>query len=866
MERGKMKYLAGIVFVILLFSLITGFEIGDKSHSIDKIYSPSDSIKGWVNISLEESTNSKFEDSFGNSIILLDLLKKGSYNYSCNIPNCDSDYSEGNVVSSFIMNEKESKIIGFKFDEAFKSIISASFSMESDTGEFCENQLKIDFLNDKKFDSGNNKLSNSSCSYLKNYGCFKTSEELLEGILKNLPYCQKIKLSESPGFEVGAWVKKSSSENETLKMSIYDIEGNFIQSCVLPEASSGGDEISCNITYFTESEYHYICLSSEQGNGGYYTRGYPDINGCSFNKFPSSSQEENYAYQIFAKGKKFDAFGEELVIIPQDTIEDYLKERYLGLDCSERCIVPIELFSQTSQSINLKNVSIKYNIGGGLTKEVNTLYELNEIPANVNANFQKIYLDNGGFKVQSEYGDANFDLTLNGEEILSEKISIEDIVLIRGLTPTKTVSAYPTTFRVIENSDRNISKYEWDFGDSGIATTKVKEKEHIYNSTGKYSLKITATDSEGFSFSKEFNISVGSPENITKELLDEKLAYLENLNSQIKNFDGFSGESLKSVLEINLINEKLKEIQINYERASSVESYNEVLTELLKIDVPKSVRIRKSAKGVSFYPEMSVLNLDVLKSVGGGNYEEDKKESYKDAIINWHQKNIESKLNFEEFSAEYENYEEPILRVFELKLNEKESLSESPYLIIKKMENLRFKENYLEEEMSDYFDIVLEHSEQTITFSTTENVDFIDLPLFISPRIDKLELIEYQFADEGEFKWLLFILILFFIILAGIIVYVVMQEWYKRKYENYLFKNRNQLYNLFVYIQNSKKKGITDKEIASRLKKARWNSEQVDYVMKKYVGRRTGMFELPVERILNKFRKKKVDRNIGKKV
>ena len=34
-----------------------------------------------------------------------------------------------------------------------------------------------------------------------------------------------------------------------------------------------------------------------------------------------------------------------------------------------------------------------------------------------------------------------------------------------------------------------------------------------------------------------------------------------------------------------------------------------------------------------------------------------------------------------------------------------------------------------------------------------------------------------------------------------------------------------------------------------------WNSEQINYVMRKYLGKRTGMFEIPVEKILNWFRK-----------
>ena len=49
----------------------------------------------------------------------------------------------------------------------------------------------------------------------------------------------------------------------------------------------------------------------------------------------------------------------------------------------------------------------------------------------------------------------------------------------------------------------------------------------------------------------------------------------------------------------------------------------------------------------------------------------------------------------------------------------------------------------------------------------------------------------------------------------------------------------------------------TDKEIEMKLKKTGWNSEQIKYVMRKYVGKRTGMFEIPINKILNIFKKKK---------
>jgi len=114
-------------------------------------------------------------------------------------------------------------------------------------------------------------------------------------------------------------------------------------------------------------------------------------------------------------------------------------------------------------------------------------------------------------------------------------------------------------------------------------------------------------------------------------------------------------------------------------------------------------------------------------------------------------------------------------------------------------------------------------------------------------------------SEENEDnRWLFFILIIFFLCIISFVIYIIMQEWYKRKYETHLFKNRNNLYNLIKYIENAKKKNLTDNQIYSKLKKTGWKSEQINYALNKQSGKRTGMFEVPFIKILNKFKKKKV--------
>ncbi len=98
-------------------------------------------------------------------------------------------------------------------------------------------------------------------------------------------------------------------------------------------------------------------------------------------------------------------------------------------------------------------------------------------------------------------------------------------------------------------------------------------------------------------------------------------------------------------------------------------------------------------------------------------------------------------------------------------------------------------------------------------------------------------------------KWVFFVMLILFVLIIGVVLYVVVSSWYDKKYEQYLFPNRNNLYNLIIFINNSKRKGVNDEEIVKSLRKSKWSNEQIKYVMKKYAGKRTGMAKLPFQKI-----------------
>ncbi|MFH1607712.1 MAG: PKD domain-containing protein [archaeon] len=411
------------------------------------------------------------------------------------------------------------------------------------------------------------------------------------------------------------------------------------------------------------------------------------------------------------------------------------------------------------------------------------------------------------------------------------------------VNPTTIVAGQANIFKVTVNSTEEIIGYSWNFGNGDNQTTNVSEVNYTYTLAGDYFLKIIVT-SNNSSAENTFDIIVSSPSYVANKTLGEKLGYLKDVREQVSTYTLFQQKQLNSTLGMDLLESKLQEIKTAYDSAVTDEDYNKIISDLQALKIPSLISTIKSADSLVFYPEESNINLDVLELIGGGTYEISEEDKYVDAVLFWNQGNLDTKVTFTEILAKYES-EEPLLKIFEIDVSEKDSLSDTPYIILEKLDNLQFKDNYQEEEISGYYYIEMLESSKTIVFSTTEDVDFVSLPLFISPSLDKLIISSSSSYPPGEeTNWTLFIIIIAMVIVIGIITYVILHYWYKTKYENYLFQNQNNLLNLITYIDNMKKKGLSETDIAAKLKASKWKSEQIVYALKKHAGKRTGMIGL----------------------
>tara|TARA_Y100000310_G_scaffold24394_1_gene23439 strand:- start:7540 stop:10179 length:2640 start_codon:yes stop_codon:yes gene_type:complete len=866
MKRGVI--ITFLALVLIPSFIYANFEIGDLSYSIEKQYSQNDSIKGWINISLEnEPANSLFEDSYENSITLIEFLKlNNNSNYNCLPADCESDYSESNqqTTKTFTLNKNQQKVLGFKFEgDNFESISSFSVDISSNTPTSTSKQLFIDILNNDEIEWQTYKSSNNF--YGENYGCYESPSE--EVLIPNEEYCEKINIPAAPNVEIGAYVINDTEDNVVFVLSLSG-EGNSA-SCETSVTSSG--RISCVPDFeINKKQDFFVCVKvKNSADSSKYKINSETNDPCGY----AGSEENERDFEIFAKPGKYAAIGN--FILNSDELQnsgsnaniEYNMENYIGRynnNCSQGCIIPIRFISdEDNQQITISNISISYTTSG-TPKETNEIYDLTEMPSQINSEFQKLYLDDANFLIPGKSDEKiTYSLNLDNNKIFSEEISFEKTIQIISLNPNIVIAAYPTEFTIkMENLSSGVTNYEWDFGDGNKKTTTINKITHTYNSLGMFNLKITARDSNDLSSSKTFNINVKTPKEAINSVLKKKFDNLNSVTKKIQDLPQFYQTSLNEILNLTELEDEITSLQKRNSTAQTDEDYVKIMDDLIKLEVPKSVFESKKADSIPFSFDEKNINLETLKEIGKGEY--DKEELYIKSIFAWNLDNINAKITFNEFSVEYEDSTNRILNVFKLKINENQA-REDFYFIIKNIENLEFKENYGERERPEYSYIKLGKEETLIEFSTTEDFSFENLPVFISPEIKKLLIIKTGFSEIEEKlpSWGMLILIILLVIFIGFIAYIILQEWYKRKYENYLFKNKNSLYNLISYIEGMKKKGVKNKEISKQLKKSGWNSEQITYIMKKYAGEKTGMFEIPVSKILNLFKKKQNTQKVG---
>jgi len=864
-----------IVFSILSVSLVmSDFEEGKELYDIDLIYGPVQPIIGWVNISLDKEPTDSLLTGFDSSIELKEFLDKTDASYSCFPDDCASRYSSsGSGIGSktFSINALKEKVLGIKLTGDITGINGLSFDVATNAGKSCLHPLKIDIL-DNGIDWKANEITNDfTCILSNNYGCwdeddYSSNQDFI--ITSESKYCEKINvIAPTRVFEIGAEITQGSGGEAEI---IMEMDIGEVKECTEIVNSEG--EVSCSVEFddaLEENVQAEVCISVESSDNGKYKIKYESVSPCGF----VGSGE--YDFPIFVKPGKYEGvndftFNQDLIDDGNTGIElgpeiwgDYILNKYNG-DCNPECVIPIKFYSGVSQTITISNLNLEYKRDGDLLET--NIYEVTETPALISSDFQKLDLVDGNFLTPDDYGEEEFRLELDDEEIFEEDIKIKPVPGIKNLMPNIVPALVDIEFSVVlEDIGINLT-YTWDFGDgSDEQITKTNKITHMYSEIGSYEAVIKVSNEYGEA-SKTFQLNAISPKDAIDDVIIEYKEDLKNIKAQINTLPSWVQTEIEKKFDVDNLNSSVNLQERKYEDAFDDEDYIKIMTSLLELKIPYSLNISQLINPMNFFPVKEELDLEALENLGAGTADETK-EKYYNAINNWLQLNLDISLESKTYSFYYRDSKiEPLISYVKLVLEPKNDLDEVYLVVNGDPEKIQFRgidtKDVEETAEAVIFSELIER--ETIEFLYPEGIDMQSFPIYISPELKYLdtgvvagvcnsnkkcekargENYENCRTDCKPLGWTIFWL--FALIFSAFIVYIVLQEWYKKHYESRLFTSKNQLFNLINFMNNSLNQGLKKSEVFEKLKPLGWVNEQLSYSWKKLHGKRTGMWEIPV--------------------
>jgi len=882
MKKGVI--IIGLLIGIFLINLINANFIlapGNKSFEINTDYASSESIKGWMNISFQNEPAESLLTGFDSSIKLIDFLDENSAYYSCFPSNCEKGYSTTNPGTSknFSIGYLKQRLIGINLTQNINSITNISFDVSTIDDKSCQNPLKIDLLDDGLIEWKANSVSDIfACIILNPYGCYNSADasDSVE-ITQDSLYCEKIDIPTNRGLRIGADITGNGSA--VFEMSVN--AESYSESCDINIAAGG--KIKCNLTFeddLTEPTQAIVCITKK--SGATYNIKYEDVEPCGY------SGEYQHDFPIFAEVAKYNSvndftFSQALIdtgntgIDLSSEIWDYLISNYGG-NCNPQCIIPIRIYSGASQELTISNLNLKYK-SNDLPKTESKIYDVNDSIVLINLNYSKLDLGKANFLTPSSYGNKTFILRLNNQTILEKKINVKAVPKITGITPLNVPALVSYPFIVFLEEESGNLTYTWDFGDnSSKQTTNTKMLEHIYQKLGDYSLTVTVSNKLGNS-SKTVSVRVDSPRGYINDTINDYNKKLNSIETQINKLPDWIQNEIKKEFDTAGIKYEISTQAKKFDPVfSSDAECVKIMEVLVALDIPNSFNISQSLAPSNVFPNPEQINLAALDYLGAGSIdgtEEDYVNAVNYWIINALQMTIESKT----YSLYYENEVKDLFSYVRVTLTPKENqkLATVYFLVNGNPDEIKFNTDKTAKEYDDASGIIFSdlETQESIEFLYPEKINIGSLPIYVAPEFKDLsvginpEICNFNKRcekDLGEdYKncrpdckpvglTILWICILLFI---AICIYVALQEWYKRHYERHLFHDKNQLFNLINFMNNSSNQGMKKQEILDKLKDLGWNNEQLKYAWNKFQGKRTGMWEIPVFKWVEKRQVKK---------
>ena len=889
-----MKKLILILVVGILLSsvfVISASDVDVNNLSLTKEYAPYDILKGFVNLTIKDfELNTLITCNLDNDaeMTLEDWLGGEGI---CEPADCEAGYEtsgSGAVSKTISVPSHGSKFFGFVLDGGdVDEITSLMFNVSSDFAKEDEVPLKFVFFEDDdivlEFKQASNDYSR------EDKGCFGSSSNQVE--VQQVRFCGRFNVSETPSLRIGANIITGSGTG-SLEMVIYD-DGGLEEDCPINPAGGVSSCIVDNSQEGFEEGVYYVCLEADRNTGYKILKEEGNTNNsCGWSKggtgfsVPSTFIKD---YNLFVKYPKYNSSAglvkyfegemedcgtntcwEEIV----DSANDFINNKYGG-DCEDGCVLPVEVFG-VSQNLQIKDLGLRYAVGTSDDNEprsTNKIYFVNKIPAIVNFEGE-LDLEELGFNVGSR-GTKNVELQFDGSGIglggFSNRITVLNAPVILSVSPTNPPAGVLTLFSANVDYSGNISSYVWDFGDGNIEETDESFVRYAYNDIGSFTMKVNVT-AGNFTTSKSFTILAGSPRDIVDKVLVDKKKRLNDTRDDIAGFPAWLRSELEDLANLTYYDSELKTLQTSISNAFTDDDFLKIAIALHELDVPKVVFI--SEKGSSgLFTGLADISVAPILTIGGGSGTD---AEYANSILQWQKNNIEATIETERVAISRDiSGINVVMSVYDVSVKSNYD-GESYFVIGKEFPDLEFNQGQ-GRKAGDYSIVILDKNVQ-------KDIEFYflgdgEVVFYASPKISFLPVGTSLGAcdNDGDCEsgedvdncpddckpYGLAILYILLIIIFALMVYTILQVWYKTRYEKHLFKDRRHLFNLLMFIDNARARGLDDDEIREQLKDKNWSGEQLTYAIKKSRGERTGMFELiPIEFVLAWWRRRKAEKRV----
>ncbi|RMD67242.1 PKD domain-containing protein [Candidatus Pacearchaeota archaeon] len=916
---GKLLLLS-VSFVLLVLALTASshaeFSVDENSTTIVKQYDSGDKIKGTLNITFDEEPDGNFSSSFNQtSISLVELLGRMGYSRgeefscipkSCKVSHVKDPTEAGETSASFPLLSEAT--YGFELSGEDVHVIDARFSVHSNAHASCVNQLQFDLLDDGSIDFFNpNFLPTVACSE-KNFGCFDPDEA--EGsvvVSKGEMYCQKFELPPAPAYKIGAVLQNDEGFPDTsdkISMVVFDSTFSRMLEFFVPSLNTTSPGFSFHPTKSDEGRLVvplvsiknttqvYVCIykAATGGNETTYKIRYETTGERCGGKggsvySPTSDNLTDVDYEMYVQKMKYAPLDPYQIIYDDElyhkatgsvkklarVFDDYIEEVY-ERNCTTNCYIPVH-FKGLRQDITIEDVRIEYTtkIGSFIADKT---YPLLKLKPRVSSPYITLDLEKLDFETPDVNGTREFKIYLNDREVVSEEINIHKAFDF-SIGPEFARVGLSVVFRIID-SDKNVSSTEWNFGD-GTPTQQVDgtSVSHVFTNSSIYNVTVSATATDGEVSTKTFEIVAGEARESANLLLDTYTKRANEFKTKFDSFPTWIKNEIKKKADIESILSELQRQRVKLTdlgNNSDEEEYVKIIDALLELDIPRDIASSESGT-LNPAAQYNFIDPNLVAEISGVDASSINAEDVKNKILDWVLNNYDVQTEFSSVEIVTDSATEPVLKKYKVVASKKaDAESANVYLIVRyPKENVVFKDSSATPVSlagGQAFAMKLTQDSQTIEFfirDTSGSTSALSLPMFVAPELSALQLASTQPPElvrpEG-FKWGRFIIGMIFVLIVVFAIYIALQYWYKYNYENSLFKNKDDLYNMLNFIYNSRRAGLSDKEIRAKLKGMGWKGEQITYALKKIDGKRTGLWEIP---LLSFWEKKKTRKELEKR-